>query len=70
MADTKKFPADWYLIEGRVLNIIWRDIYAVLINDDGTPAMAVKGDRRRDLAQRLGALLEGHVVSTDPIKEP
>jgi hypothetical protein len=47
-----------YVIEGNVLNAIWRDVYHVLIEDDGTPAMAVKGDRRRDIAQRLRALLE------------
>jgi hypothetical protein len=59
---SRKFPAENYVIEGRILNTIWRDVYLPLIEDDGTPAKAIKGDRRRDLAQRLGALLEGNAV--------
>lgn len=48
---------DYYSLDGRSLNGLWQ-IYQTLINDDGTPEMAVKGDRRRDLAQRMGALLD------------
>jgi len=55
---SQPFDDTWYVIEGSVLNAIWRDVYHVLIEDDGTPNMAVKGDRRRDMAQRLRALLE------------
>jgi len=51
------FDDTWYCIEGSILNAIWREVYHVLIEDDGTPSMAVKGDRRRDIAQRLEGLL-------------
>ena len=33
-------------------------IYMLLITDDGTPRDAIKGDKRRDIAQRMGAILE------------
>jgi hypothetical protein len=51
------FDDTFYVIEGRILNAIWREVYHVLIEDDGSPQMAVKGDRRRDMAQRLEGLL-------------
>jgi hypothetical protein len=43
-----------YVISGSALNSIWRDCYEILIND-GVP---LKPNQRRDIAQRLGALLE------------
>jgi hypothetical protein len=33
-----------------------------LITDDGTPMTAIKGDCRREMAQRLGALLESNAI--------
>jgi len=54
-----------YIIEGRTLNAIWRRVYKPLIEDDGSPRMAIKGDIRRDMALHLGALLsQGTVKQT------
>lgn len=47
-----------YVLEGRALAAIWREVYLPLIEDDGSSAHAVKGDLRRDMAQRLAALLQ------------
>lgn len=56
---TDRFDNDRdYVISGSTLNAIWHKVYLPLITDDGTPMMAIKGDRRRDLAQLLRALLE------------
>jgi len=55
----RKFDDEDYLIPGKALECIWREIYLPLIEDDGTPRMAIRGDRRRDMAQRLEGLL-GH----------
>ena len=52
-------------MHGSVLNAIWRDIYLPLITDDGTPTTAIKGDCRRDIAQRLGALLESNAIEME-----
>ena len=49
-------------VHGSVLNAIWREIFLPLITDDGTPMMAIKGDCRREMAQRLGALLESNAI--------
>ena len=48
-----------------MLNAIWREIYLPLITDDGTPMMAIKGDCRRDMAHRLGALLESNAIEME-----
>jgi hypothetical protein len=58
-------PDRLYAMHGSVLNAIWRDIYLPLITDDGTPMMAIKGDCRRDMAQRLGALLESNAIEME-----
>ena len=58
-------PDRLYAMRGSVLNAIWRDIYLPLITDDGTPTTAIKGDCRRDIAQRLGALLESNAIEME-----
>jgi hypothetical protein len=58
-------PDRLYAMHGSVLNAIWREIYLPLITDDGTPMMAIKGDCRRDMAQRLGALLESNAIEIE-----
>ena len=58
-------PGRLYVMHGSVLNAIWRDIYLPLITDDGTPMTAIKGDCRRDMAQRLGALLENNAIEME-----
>ena len=47
-----------YTIQGSVLAAIWQEVYLPMVEDDGTPAHAIKGDLRRDMAQRLAALLQ------------
>src|SRR5262249_2530092 len=58
-------PDRLYAVHGSVLNAIWREIYLPLITDDGTPMMAIKGDCRRDMAQRLAALLESNAIEME-----
>jgi hypothetical protein len=58
---TKRFPAEWYVIQGSVLDAIVHEIYMPLIEDDGSAKRAIKGDRRRDLAQRLSGLLSNAI---------
>jgi transcriptional regulator with XRE-family HTH domain len=58
-------PDRIYAMHGSVLNAIWREIYLPLITDDGTPMMAIKSDCRRDMAQRLGALLESNAIEIE-----
>ena len=58
-------PDRLYAVLGSALNAIWRDIYLPLITDDGTPMMAIKGDCRREMAQRLGALLESNAMEME-----
>jgi hypothetical protein len=49
-------PEATYQISGSVLACIWREVYLRLI-EEGYP---FRGDDRRDMAQRLGGLLEGN----------
>ena len=65
MAEERFKPDRLYAMHGSVLNAIWRDIYLPLITDDGTPTTAIKGDCRRDMAQRLGALLESNAIEME-----
>ena len=58
-------PDRLYAMHGSVLNAIWREIYLPLITDDGTPMMAIRGDCRREMAQRLGALLESNAIEME-----
>ena len=58
-------PDRLYAMHGSVLNAIWREIYLPLITDDGTPMMAIKGDCRREMAQRLSALIESNAIEMD-----
>jgi hypothetical protein len=64
-AEERFKPDRLYAMHGSVLNAIWRDIYLPLITDDGTPMMAIKGDCRRDMAQRLAALLESNAIEME-----
>ena len=64
--DQERFKPDGlYAMHGSVLNAIWREIYLPFITDDGTPMMAIKGDCRRDMAQRLRALLESNAIEIE-----
>ena len=65
MTEERFKPDRLYAMHGSVLNAIWRDIYLPLITDDGTPTTAIKGDCRRDMAQRLGALLESNAIEIE-----
>ena len=65
MTEERFKPDRLYAMRGSVLNAIWRDIYLPLITDDGTPTTAIKGDCRRDIAQRLGALLESNAIEME-----
>ena len=57
----EKFPAPNYRISGEAVRSIWRDCYERLI-DESKP---LRGDDRRDIAQRLGALLEGNCYEAE-----
>jgi hypothetical protein len=65
MTEERFKPDGLYAMHGSVLNAIWCDIYLPLITDDGTPTTAIKGDCRRDMAQRLGALLESNAIEME-----
>ena len=65
MTEERFKPDRLYAMHGSMLNAIWRDIYLPLITDDGTPTTAIKGDCRRDIAQRLGALLESNAIEME-----
>src|SRR5262249_56432869 len=65
MTEERFKPHRPYPMHGSVLNAIWRDIHLPLITDDGTPMTAIKGDCRRDMAQRLGALLESNAIEME-----
>jgi len=62
MTNQRFRPGHYYAIGGSTLNAIWNEVYMPLITDDGTPMMAIKGDRRRDIAQRLSVLLEANAI--------
>jgi hypothetical protein len=60
---TKFKKEAFYVIQGVYLNSIWRDVYRRLI-DKSKP---LKGDDRRDVAQRLWVLLEQAEKVSEPV---
>ena len=65
MTEERFKPDRLYAMHGSMLNAIWRDIYLPLITADGTPMTAIKGDCRREMAQRLGVLLASNAIEME-----